>query len=188
MWFVGDQVPGICRALYACCMWIKKNLISISWIKLFHSFPCKECTIARYLGITLRCEVSCCLPGWVNCNKRQIGNYERSMYFWHMRASLKTNVHFDIVCCSCFWNLSVGSFCKCVNWFSFRKSSIFCSYVSLLIITIVLPLSAFTMIKLFCVSFLRICFVTEFCRLCRILVVVCGVTCLLCIRLWKALT
>jgi hypothetical protein len=56
-------------------------------------------------------------------------------------------LHLRMICCICFWYLSVGSFSNCVKWLSVKKSSTFCVYVFLFMMTIVLPLSAFVMIS-----------------------------------------
>ena len=67
-------------------------------------------------------------------------------------------LHLCIVCWICFWNDSVGSLLISIIWFSCMKVSIFCFNVSLSIMTMVLPLSAFATVRLFCSKRVFICF------------------------------
>jgi hypothetical protein len=71
-----------------------------------------------------------------------------SRYF-HVFLLIRTS-HFWMVCCNCFWYVSVGSLFKLIMLFSCVKVSIFCCNTSLSIITIALLLSAFAIVRLLC--------------------------------------
>ena len=55
-----------------------------------------------------------------------------------------------VFCWICFWNDSLGSSFNCSIWFSCINVSIFCFNVCLCIMTRVIPLSAFAIVRLFC--------------------------------------
>jgi hypothetical protein len=73
----------------------------------------------------------------------------------------------------------VGSLSKAVIWFSCKNVPIFYFSASFCIMTVVLPLSAFAIVRLFCSSKICNCFRLYLCLLCRMLCVLISVICLI---------
>ena len=91
-------------------------------------------------------------------------------------------VYYCVAFVYCFFNLFLKWFCGIfayLHWVSCMKVSIFCFNVSVCIVTMVLPISAFATVRLFCSKRVFICFRFYWCLLCSMLQVFVSAICLI---------